>query len=138
MQMTKGEITANYRQAKNKMEQMKILAELNTTDVQTIYDIIVEGGINPSSLNRAVHHYKLVPHKAPKKPGRPKKNETETISIATHSATVTDKIVLPINDCLEIIRTRIADIDKQVQSLEEEKANIRASLELLLTASEVE
>lgn len=44
MQMTDGEICREYRLAKNKREQIRILAELNCTDERSIIDILLRGG----------------------------------------------------------------------------------------------
>lgn len=52
MQMTNGEIVASYRQAKNKKEQVKILAELNACKIEEITKILVEGGVAPNQLPR--------------------------------------------------------------------------------------
>ena len=46
MQMTNSEIIANYRQSKNKAEQVKILAELNACPVERIIGILTAGGID--------------------------------------------------------------------------------------------
>lgn len=42
--MTNAEIVSDYRQAKNKRTQIKILAELNTVDVCVIKEILREAG----------------------------------------------------------------------------------------------
>ena len=44
MQMTNGEIRTAYKQAKNKTEQVKILAELNACDTEKIFEILCETG----------------------------------------------------------------------------------------------
>ena len=50
MQMTNGEIVANFRQSKNKREQLKILAELNTCSQEDIKKILIDGGIDPKKI----------------------------------------------------------------------------------------
>ena len=44
MPMTKGDIVTEYRQAKNKREQIKILADLNVTSQEEIIKILREAG----------------------------------------------------------------------------------------------
>lgn len=55
MNMTNNEIVRNYQQAKNKRQQIEILADLNETDKDTIKGILKAGGIDLRSANtRAV------------------------------------------------------------------------------------
>ena len=44
MKIDKGEICRNYRYAKNKAEQVQILAELNAIDRGKVIDILIQGG----------------------------------------------------------------------------------------------
>ena len=44
MQMTKEEIIRHYQQAKNKDDDIQILAELNVTTTDEIRAILIEGG----------------------------------------------------------------------------------------------
>lgn len=52
MEMTNGEIVTSYKQAKHKAAQIGILAELNRCSNKKIVEILVDGGIKPSGLNR--------------------------------------------------------------------------------------
>lgn len=52
MQMTHGEILVSYRQAKNKKEQVKILAELNACTQDEIKKILLETGADVRELPR--------------------------------------------------------------------------------------
>ena len=55
MQMKPDEIVVRYRQAKDKTEQLKILAELNDCTVDGIINILCEhGGYNLRSFSRQV------------------------------------------------------------------------------------
>ena len=58
MEMTDGEICQEYRLAKNKEEQIRILADLNRSDQQSIINILISGGENvrfsPSSGGRRI------------------------------------------------------------------------------------
>ena len=44
MEFDKGEICRNYRYAKNKVEQVQILAELNAVERKTVIDILTAAG----------------------------------------------------------------------------------------------
>ena len=60
MKIDKGEICRNYRYAKNKAEQVQILAELNAIDRSKVIDILIQGGEKVripvlGRKNRAVH-----------------------------------------------------------------------------------
>ena len=56
MEMTDGEICREYRLAKNKEKQIRILADLNRSDQQSIINILTNGGEKvrfiPSSVGR--------------------------------------------------------------------------------------
>ena len=45
MQMTKGDICKEYREAKRKRQQIEILADLNQVSVDYIKEILKEGGV---------------------------------------------------------------------------------------------
>lgn len=71
MQMTPSEIIVRYRQAKNKAEQIKILADLNACTTDKIINTIVEnsnGEYKLSSFNRINYNLK-----------KQKKNEQEKV-----------------------------------------------------------
>ena len=54
MDMTPDEIVVRYRQAKNKAEQLKILADLNACTVDEIINVLCEhGGYKPQFFNTA-------------------------------------------------------------------------------------
>lgn len=52
MQMKPGEIVRNYQEAKNKADQVQILAELNACEKEEIITILKEAGISPKELPR--------------------------------------------------------------------------------------
>ena len=60
MQMTNDEIAASYRQAKNKCEQVKILAELNACPIETIIDILCGAGYNMRAFSKLKGELKKV------------------------------------------------------------------------------
>lgn len=52
MEMTPGEIVSNYNQARNKSEQVEILAQLNACKPEDIIDILRTNGVDGKSLPR--------------------------------------------------------------------------------------
>ena len=55
MEMTPDEIVVNYRQAKNKGQQIKILADLNLCKIEDIIQILVDhGGYERQRISRAI------------------------------------------------------------------------------------
>lgn len=53
MQMTNEEITRDFQQAKNKKEQISVLADLNACTAEEICEILREGGIDGRTLGPA-------------------------------------------------------------------------------------
>ena len=64
MQMKNDEIVMRYRQARNKGDQVQILAELNNCPVERIIDILTAAGIDNRNFNRL--RAKLDKQKTPK------------------------------------------------------------------------
>ena len=65
--MTNEEICARYRQAKDKGDQVQILAELNACQVERIIGILVANGVDNRNFNGLRHKLKLEEAKAEKK-----------------------------------------------------------------------
>ena len=61
MEMDNGEIVRNYRAAKNKNEQIKILADLNACSSQEILDILTDAGAISGCYRVKSHRYTLTP-----------------------------------------------------------------------------
>ena len=53
MEMDRGEIVRSYRDARNKREQISILADLNQCSIARIKDELLSGGVKPQELPRA-------------------------------------------------------------------------------------
>ena len=69
MDMTPDEIVVRYRQAKEKGEQLNILADLNACSVDDIVNVLVEhGGYQLERMSRSRGKAKLLKEAAPKKP----------------------------------------------------------------------
>lgn len=105
MNMTENEIVRNYREAKNKREQVTILADLNRCEKEEIVDILLKNGVDQKELPRK--------RKPRKKPEEEKKVHCETDTVAS------------------ILAQRVMEIDKvlkeryeEVGTLEREKADI--------------
>lgn len=105
MQMTENEIVRNYREAKNKREQVTILADLNRCEKEEIVEILLKNGVDQRELPRK--------RKPRKKPEEEKKSKSVTDTVAS------------------ILVQRVVEIDKilqvhyaEVETLEREKEDI--------------
>lgn len=105
MQMTDNEIVRNYREAKNKREQVTILADLNRCEKEHIIDILLKNGVDQRELPRK--------RKPRKNPEEEKKAKSATDTVAS------------------ILAQRVMEIDKvlqghyaEVETLEREKEDI--------------
>lgn len=106
MQMTESEICASYRQAKNKNEQVRILADLNLCNKQEIVDILSQNGyITGTPAAKAAD--KLPEEKPQKADGRsnrvdPKIRREQYIGLADKGFTVAETAV-----ALEVTETAV-------------------------------
>lgn len=106
MQMTESEICANYRQAKNKNEQVGILADLNCVTKQEIVDILSQNGyITGTPAAKAAD--KLPEEKPRKTDGRsikrdPQVRREQYIGLADKGFTVAETAV-----ALEVTETAV-------------------------------
>lgn len=105
MQMTDSEIVRDYREAKNKREQVTILADLNRCEKEEIIDILLKNGVDQRELPRK--------RKPKSKPEEEKRAQSAADTVAS------------------ILAQRVMQIDKSLQeyyavieSLEREKADI--------------
>lgn len=88
MQMTENEIVRNYREAKNKREQVTILADLNRCEKEEIVEILLKNGVDQRELPR-----KRKPRKKPEESSK-------------HSA---------VDTVASVLAQRIKEIDKELQ-----------------------
>lgn len=105
MQMSENEIVRNYRESKNKREQVTILADLNRCDKEEIIAILLKNGVDQRELPRK--------RKSKKSPEEEKKTQSATDTVAS------------------ILARRVMEIDNDLQKhyaattkLEREKADI--------------
>lgn len=114
--MSNDEIVVRYKQAKNKGEQVKILAELNDCPVEQIIGILTSNGIDHrcfSGLRRKLNAEKVVkaekiPYKKPEIiPGPPEPDKQLTVS-----------------DAVTVIKAELADINRQQYELDMRKADL--------------
>lgn len=105
MNMTENEIVRNYREAKNKREQVTILADFNRCEKEEIVDILLKNGVDQKELPRK--------RKPRKKPEEERKAHSATDTVAS------------------ILAQRVMEIDKKLSEhyaevgvLEREKADI--------------
>lgn len=102
--MTESEIVRNYREAKNKREQVTILADLNGCEKEEIIEILLRNGVDQKEL--------------PRKRKSSKKLEANS----KH---------LPVDTVISVLAQRVKEIDKELQehsavveALEREKEDI--------------
>ena len=135
--MDNGEIYRSYKDAKNKKEQMMILAELNATTIERIREILLAQGVPPQSLPR----------------NRKKKSEAQAPSVpfslqpASEAATahvapvfivpesVKDAVRGHLTELDRRIAARQKDVEKAENTLREAKDKLKADYE---TVAELE
>lgn len=116
MQMTNGEIIANYRQAKNKKEQLKILAELNACTQDEIKKILLEGGLDVRQLPRTREKTEKVTEKNKAAYIPP------MVEISCADGNMPPEKELPSNIILQALQCFRADIENRMAKEEEEHA----------------
>lgn len=111
MDMTPDEIVVRYRQAKDKAEQLQILADLNNCTVDGIINVLCEhGGYKPQFFNKAkVKLKKQIPYKKPEIIPEPPKPESEKETV---------------DSALDILRAEIAELNRQQYALDMRKAEL--------------
>lgn len=115
MQMTKDEILTSFKQAKNPTEQVRILADLNATDVPTIKRILLEGGVDIRKLPR---------ERQKAAPAKPKEKAASSI-------------LQQLEKERERLRVRKVQIAEIVPKLQQEDASLDAKLAAVDKALEV-
>lgn len=111
MDMTPDEIVVRYRQAKDKAEQLQILADLNDCTVDGIINVLCEhGGYKPQFFNKAkVKLKKQIPYKKPEIIPEPPKPEQEKKTV---------------DSALDLLRAEIAELNRQQYQLDMRKAEL--------------
>lgn len=115
MQMTNGEIVTSYNQAKDRSEQVRILAELNDCPVEQIIGILVGSGIDHrkfSGLRRKMNKESQVGEKSPLQ----KRSESAENAV--------EKQLITVTDALAAIRAEITEINRQQYELDVRKADL--------------
>lgn len=115
MQMTKDEILTSFKQAKNPADQVRILADLNATDVPTIKRILLEGGVDIRKLPR---------ERQKAAPAKPKEKAAPSILQQLEKE----------RERLQVRKVQIAEI---VPKLQQEDASLDAKLAAVDKALEV-
>ncbi len=134
--MSNEEICVRYRQAKNKGEQVKILAELNDCPVERIIGILTANGIDNRNFN--ILRHKLKEEKKVDDLRKDcKKQITAQAKVAEKMQEVLykkpeiipgppepDKQQLTVSDAIAVIRAELADINRQQYELDMRKADL--------------
>lgn len=133
MQMSDNEIVRTYNDAKNKKEQIQILADLNLCEYNDIVDVLAKFGINEEK-KREIKKVEKEPEKKPVKKAakKPENSVTEENKAAVEDTTNEDTKMEPIkitvlptmpSTVLNILTKRMIAcqnaIDKNTQELKE-------------------
>lgn len=122
MQMTIGEIVRNYKQAKDKRAQIKILAELNTCDVEDIKQILRDNGMDLRSGSYRLKAGTNVPEQKTVPP-MPKNTEPEPAADGN-----SERIKVP-DTIRKILEEDLNTIEKQLGELVEKRIAIKEFLD---------
>jgi len=132
MDMAPDEIVVRYRQAKNKAEQLKILADLNVCTVDDIINVLCEhGDYKPQFFNKAKIKLKAlseepakIPYKKPEIIPEPPKPEPEKIPPVVKRAI--DSGFHYLADEIDARRNRIEELEAEIAEFEKDIAALRA------------
>lgn len=132
MDMAPDEIVVRYRQAKNKAEQLKILADLNVCTVDDIINVLCEhGNYKPQFFNKAKIKLKAlseepakIPYKKPEIIPEPPKPEPEKIPPVVKRAL--DSGFAYLADQIDARRNRIEELEAEIAEFEKDIAALRA------------
>lgn len=143
MEMKPDEIVVNYRQAKNKGQQIKILADLNLCKIEDIIQILVDhGGYERQRISRAIGAARKASNKEPAKkpykkpeiipePPKPESKQLEAQKYEIPLKEVHSLEIKPqklIDSALDVIKAEIEEINLQQYELDMAKANIYKKL----------
>lgn len=139
MQMSNKEITVRYRQAKNKGEQVQILADLNDCPVERIIGILVANGEDNRSFNHLRSKLKKKEMTTVKEAAEAIKDFDTALSKG-QQAEEQEKIpykkpeIIPappepdkqltVSDAIAVIRAELAEINRQQYELDMRKADL--------------
>lgn len=139
MQMSNDEITVRYRQAKNKGEQVQILAELNAVPVERIIGILTANGEDNRSFNKLRNKLKKKEQVVVKEAVKAVKDFSDALSKGQQTEGQ-EKIpykkpeIIPgppepdkqitIADAVKAIKAELADINRQQYELDMRKADL--------------
>lgn len=102
MQMTNEEIVRNYKEAKHKDNQIKILAQLNCCDPQKIKDILKDAGVIRKYVRRDPE---------------PKEESVEAVPVKAAKKAALPEL-LP-EAVMDAIRRRMAELDELIKNTQQ-------------------
>jgi len=114
--MTNEEILRSFKQAQNQAEQVRILADLNACDVDTIKEILLSQGVDARKLPRE------------RKPAAPQKAAKASLPLS---------VLQVIDREMAGLRARQAEIEDTIPKLASEQVSLSAKLDALITAQRV-
>ena len=123
MVMDKGEILRDYKAARHKLEQVKILAELNDCTPAEIVGVIAEQTANKSTLSRLIGKYGCEPPIV-KKPKHKPANEPAMAVLEDREITVTEAV--------DRLRRELDELEKRRLEIDNERAELYSIITGLL------
>lgn len=123
MVMDKGEILRDYKAARHKFEQVKILAELNDCTPAEIVGVIAEQTANKSTLSRLIGEYGCEPPIV-KKPKHKPANEPAMAVLEDREITVTEAV--------DRLRRELDELEKRRLEIDNERAELYSIITGLL------
>lgn len=123
MVMDKGEILRDYKAARHKLEQVKILAELNDCTPAEIVGVIAEQTANKSTLSRLIGEYGCEPPIV-KKPKHKPANEPAMAVLEDREITVTEAV--------DRLRRELDELEKRRLEIDNERAELYSIITGLL------
>lgn len=117
MDMSPDEIVVRYRQAKNKGEQIKILADLNACEIDDILKVLVEhGGYELRRISRAIGSAR----KCSTLP------EKEPVIIPPVVKRAIESGIADLSDEIEVRRNRIEELEAEIAEFQKDLEALQA------------
>lgn len=129
MQMSNDEIVMRYRQAKDRTEQVKILADLNGCPVEQIIGILTAAGIdhrwfsglrhkmNKEAVSEAEKAASKIPYKKPEIIPVPPEKKESAAPAEEHTAEVPKAVIAAVEDKITELQYMIEKNKEQAESL---------------------
>ncbi len=134
MEMKNDEILVRYRQAKKKMEQVEILADLNNCPVERIIGILTANGIDGrcfSKLRAKLNRQRNIVRKAGEVVNAEAVKEFDNVLIKGQQVEAKEEKQLTVVKAMATIYDKVAELKAQKQAIDDELAEIGLQLSRL-------